>query len=636
MSANSTEISTTFLFDDSINDTSTESTEISATFSFDDSLNETSTTSIATTAWITNGATSGLSSILSTTTTTTGFRQILPIQLNYTITPASTINLPSNVTSDPVMKESYPEIENMIKSRLSNIYINISVVINEARIIRKSEQLRWKLSEAQSASMYYLYVNATLQLPFECPSGHPCRDEIQAALEQTPPTLLQLTTENGNVTIEAEKPTVQGLKSSSSKPNLIGLIVGIVMAVLSALLLVGVTGYVIVRRRKQKRQDNEFHGAFDLPITQKYLKRNQHGYGTKVFSCELAEQNPLHSTFARCVKNWVGPLGNGFKIKAIDIIQNRDKFNHFRQQIEIVERRMEQSVFQPNLNLENNVAEREKVLKRLQNLYNQVDHKRKAKIVRVWHGCDKEVLPKLLADGFSSLAVRNNGWFGKGMYFSSSAQYASRYCPEENPCLLMCYVLVLNPFPVISSDAPKYVKPIQFRFYGRGNHSTYQCHFIPVSPVTDKTSKMNFRPPERIDDARYDELVVFESANILPQVVVHLERTLPPSQKIRNVPTPKVIPRTNKPITMETKNHDQNDNVANRRRRRRNGFPTEDTVEMNLIKAVVDRYDGDDYDRRQPDDRRQKVNNYNASVIDIPMNDNSWRKIVNPNQPFDR
>ncbi|CAF0893405.1 unnamed protein product [Rotaria sp. Silwood1] len=356
------------------------------------------------------------------------------------------------------------------------------------------------------------------------------------------------------------------LKPLSSKPNLIGLIVGIVMAGISVPVLLGVTGYLIVRRHKQKRRDKEFQGDFDLPIDQKYLKKNQHDNGAKVYSCELSEQNPLHSTIFHSVKKWVGSLENGFKIKKIEIIQNRKKFNHFREQIEFVERHMKEQIFQPNWDCEKDMAERKIVLKRLERLYKQVDHNRIANIVRVWHGCDKKVLPKLLADGFASLEVLDDGWFGKGMYFSSSAQYASRYCQGENPCLLMCYVLVLNPFPVISCDARHDKKPEDFRFYGRGNHNNYQCHYIPVSPVTDKEFTTDYRPPKRIDDARYDELVVFESANILPQIVVHLERTLSPSRETKNELKPTAIPRTNTRTIRETKNWDQNHRAANRRR----------------------------------------------------------------------
>ncbi|CAF4232426.1 unnamed protein product, partial [Adineta steineri] len=174
----------------------------------------------------------------------------------------------------------------------------------------------------------------------------------------------------------------------------------------------------------------------------------------------------------------MGPRKGSFEIKMMEIVKNRDKFNHFRQQIEIVESRQTQSAFQPVFDKESNPEERQKVLKQLDGLCEQVTNNRKVNIVRVWHGCNKQLLPQLLGEGFASLGQLDEGWFGKGMYFSSSAEYASRYCPKnEDACLIMCYVLVLNPFPVIYDDAPEDVKPEKFRFYGRGNHRTFQCHY---------------------------------------------------------------------------------------------------------------------------------------------------------------
>ncbi|CAF4174038.1 unnamed protein product [Adineta steineri] len=280
----------------------------------------------------------------------------------------------------------------------------------------------------------------------------------------------------------------------------------------------------------------------------------------------------------------------------MEIVENRDKFNHFRQQIEIVESRQDQSVFQPVFDEESNPEERQKVLKRLDGLCEQVTHNRKANIVRVWHGCNKKLLPQLLSEGFASLGQVDDGWFGKGMYFSSSAEYASRYCPQnEDACLLMCYVLVLNPFPVIYDDAPEDVKPHKFRFYGRGNHRAYQCHYIPVS---GEKPTMDFRPPlEGVDHADYDELVVFESANILPQIVVHLKTPGPLSPEIEPIPAfiDASIPSKRKDCSQNHRSFDQHRFIAS---------PAEDQFEMNIINVSVgNRGDNDGFNRGRQYDR---------------------------------
>jgi hypothetical protein len=131
-------------------------------------------------------------------------------------------------------------------------------------------------------------------------------------------------------------------------------------------------------------------------------------------------------------------------------------------------------------------------------------------------------LPKLLSNGFAALSKLDNGWFGAAMYFTSSAEYAAKYT-NSNGCLIMCYVVSLNPFPVITDDAPPGTSSSDFSFYGRGNYSNYQCHYIPVAPGNDDTSCAFCPPPNGVQDARYDELAVFQQADILPQVVVHLK-----------------------------------------------------------------------------------------------------------------
>jgi hypothetical protein len=59
------------------------------------------------------------------------------------------------------------------------------------------------------------------------------------------------------------------------------------------------------------------------------------------------------------------------------------------------------------------------------------------------------------------------GWFGKGIYFSTSPAYALRYCGKPK-VLLMCYVVLLNPFPLLQSDAPDNVDEKHFRFFAAG------------------------------------------------------------------------------------------------------------------------------------------------------------------------
>lgn len=71
--------------------------------------------------------------------------------------------------------------------------------------------------------------------------------------------------------------------------------------------------------------------------------------------------------------------------------------------------------------------------------------------------------------------------------------------------------LVLNPFPIISTDAPVNAPPSPFHFNGQGNYKTYQCYYAPVAPMSYEARFLDNRPPTTgLEDAVYDELVVFQ------------------------------------------------------------------------------------------------------------------------------
>lgn len=72
------------------------------------------------------------------------------------------------------------------------------------------------------------------------------------------------------------------------------------------------------------------------------------------------------------------------------------------------------------------------------------------------------------------------GWFGKGIYFTSSAKYAMRYCSTPR-VLVLCYALLLNPYPLVADDAPAGKEPEQFALFGRGNYKHYQVCLCVVS-----------------------------------------------------------------------------------------------------------------------------------------------------------
>ncbi|CAF2955365.1 unnamed protein product [Rotaria sp. Silwood2] len=271
---------------------------------------------------------------------------------------------------------------------------------------------------------------------------------------------------------------------------------------------------------KKKHYDKQFEGDFTplLPLNEVILRKTYQN----VSSCELSDKR--HRAIVSRIYNWLGSLPSKYKIDKIEYVFNSNRYRIFLGQIEIVENRQQQQAFQSNLNSENSQVQRKLALKRLEMICQQVAHNRNLPIARMWHGCRRNDLKHILSDGFAALSTLDDGYFGKGIYFSSSAKYVTRYCGESGGCLIMCYVLISNPFPVVASDAPPSEPPERFRLYGRGNYKNYQCHYIPISPA-DNGDPWDFRPPSSgiTDDALYDELVVFQEAYILPQIIIHFK-----------------------------------------------------------------------------------------------------------------
>jgi hypothetical protein len=50
-------------------------------------------------------------------------------------------------------------------------------------------------------------------------------------------------------------------------------------------------------------------------------------------------------------------------------------------------------------------------------------HNRKVQILRAWHGTSGGMAKKILKSGFANLAKMDDGWFGKGIYFSTNPEY---------------------------------------------------------------------------------------------------------------------------------------------------------------------------------------------------------------------
>jgi len=133
-------------------------------------------------------------------------------------------------------------------------------------------------------------------------------------------------------------------------------------------------------------------------------------------------------------------------------------------------------------------------------------------IMAVVHATSLGNAKKIIIGGFATLATLDDGFFGKGMYFSSSAIYVIPYCDDKGPSMLICFILPGNPYPVTEEPNGRDSLKGQKLLVG------YQSHYV----VTRKEG-LPFREKDYINTRKYNEIVVDQEAQIVPIFLVELK-----------------------------------------------------------------------------------------------------------------
>jgi len=130
------------------------------------------------------------------------------------------------------------------------------------------------------------------------------------------------------------------------------------------------------------------------------------------------------------------------------------------------------------------------------------------------HGTAGVVAWKIVSNGFSVLSSLDAGYYGSGIYFTSSMRYALPYYgTKKQPSVLISLVSPGNPFPVVEK------KEEARSFMGQPLRSGYQSHFVLTkkdgAPATEKTQPTD----------RYDELVIGQESQVMPIFVVEIDQS---------------------------------------------------------------------------------------------------------------
>jgi len=202
------------------------------------------------------------------------------------------------------------------------------------------------------------------------------------------------------------------------------------------------------------------------------------------------------------------------QFNSIHLIRAPGMARSFYHGIETTESRMKSSSFQIDIN--NLSPDRRSILSSIRNLSCLARHNRDVTIVCAWHGTSLALARQIAINGFANVAKLDDGWFGGGMYFTTYPEYALRYCRDKpDPCLIMCYLILFNPYPVTWEDAKSTNNLV---LEGKTNYKNFGCHYVPVTQY----GPQDYRPPAPGKRAEYDEIVIFQENHILPYALISL------------------------------------------------------------------------------------------------------------------
>jgi len=164
----------------------------------------------------------------------------------------------------------------------------------------------------------------------------------------------------------------------------------------------------------------------------------------------------------------------------------------------------------------------------------------RAFVVPMIQGTTVQASMKIAESGFATIATTDDGYYGKGIYFTSDLKYAQKYATKKKgvPAYIIACVLPGNPYPVTelpykrektifagSTDLDKLMAKKKVinpdGFYGKGVQSGYQSHYTLVKKEDITTA---FPISTAFDPSLHaDEIVVFQDAQTLPKFILVLK-----------------------------------------------------------------------------------------------------------------
>jgi len=133
-------------------------------------------------------------------------------------------------------------------------------------------------------------------------------------------------------------------------------------------------------------------------------------------------------------------------------------------------------------------------------------------IIPVCHGTDLPIAEKICETGFAALSSLDDGWYGKGIYFTSYALYTLPYIMMRRaPAIIISYIAPGNVFPVSEHRKSK------DNLNGKPMSAGHNSHYVAVGRSGDVAA-----PNE---PNIYNEIVVEQESQIMPAFLLEIDNT---------------------------------------------------------------------------------------------------------------
>jgi len=137
-------------------------------------------------------------------------------------------------------------------------------------------------------------------------------------------------------------------------------------------------------------------------------------------------------------------------------------------------------------------------------------------IIPTIHGTNEDIAYNIIKTGFVALAKLDSGYYGKGIYFTTSAEYGlPYYATKVKPTVIISLVVSGNAYPVI--EHPRLSK--KNSFMGAAFMPGYNSHYV-------LTRKDGFPCPKIYsglgEEQFYDEVVIEQESFVLPFYLVKI------------------------------------------------------------------------------------------------------------------